>query len=342
MRLIQFQAPPEGRRVGLIEDDTVFDLTKLNPAWDRIYNIFFEASRKATTIEAYITGCDFRSATAALSYSELLNRHPGDSAGWILPPLDHPDPAHSIITVTGLTHLGSTSQRDQMHRDDSKPQTDSQKMFEMGLKGGKPVTGVRGVQPECFQKGTGAILRGHNDFLDIPSFTEDGGEEPEIVGCYIIDDDGIPCRLGFAVGNEWSDHAMEQVNYLWLGHSKQRVCSIGPELTTDHPFKDVRGGCRITRGKEVLYDSGELLTGESNMNHSLANIEDHLFKYPQSCVPGDIHIFFFGTMKFSFGERGPLQDGDRIEIRFDSFGGSLVNWVRRLPQESKPVRVRKG
>ena len=320
----------------------MFDLTDLNPSWDRIYTIFFEARRKATTTEAYITGCDFRSNAATLSYRELLNRRPGDSAGWILPPLDHPDPAHAIITVTGLTHLGSTSQRDEMHKDDAKPQTDSQKMFEMGLKGGKPAAGVRGVQPECFQKGTGVILRGHNDFLDIPPFTEDGGEEPEIVGCYIIDDDGIPCRLGFTVGNEWSDHTMEQVNYLWLGHSKQRVCSIGPELTTDHPFEDVRGACRITRGEEVLYDSGELLTGENNMNHSLANIEDHLFKYPQSRVPGDVHIFFFGTMKFSFGQRGPLKDGDRIEIRFDSFGGSLINYVRRLPQEPTPVRVRKG
>ena len=278
MRLIQFQISPNDRRVGLVEDDSVFDLTDLNPAWDHLYYIFLEASRKSMTVEAYLAGFDFRSQAAELNYSELLERRPGDSAGWILPPLDHPDPAHLIITVTGLTHLGSTSQRDQMHREDAKPKTDSQKMFEMGLRGGKPEAGTRGIQPECFQKGNGVILRGHNDFLDIPSFTADGGEEPEIVGCYIIDDDGIPCRLGFCVGNEWSDHAMEQVNYLWLGHSKQRVCSIGPELTTENPFKDVRGSCRILREKEVLYDSGELLTGESNMNHSLANLEDHLFK----------------------------------------------------------------
>ncbi len=42
--------------------------------------------------------------------------------------------------------------------------------------------------------------------LEIPNFTEDGGEEPEIVGCYINDRNGVPCRLGFALANEWSDH----------------------------------------------------------------------------------------------------------------------------------------
>jgi hypothetical protein len=48
---------------------------------------------------------------------------------------------------------------------------------------------VRGIQPEWFWKGNGNILRGHNGYLDIPSFTEDGGEEPEIFGCYIIDEE---------------------------------------------------------------------------------------------------------------------------------------------------------
>lgn len=229
-----------------------------------------------------------------------------------------------------------------MHKRDDLPKTDSEKMFEMGLKGGKPEPGFRGIQPEWSYKGMGAMLRGHNDFLDIPSFTEDGGEEPEIVGCYIIGDDGVPYRLGFAIGNEWSDHAMEQVNYLWLGHSKLRTCAVGPELITDQSFKNIQGACYIYRGKEVIYESGELFTGEEYMNHSLANLEHHHFKYPQFRIPGDVHIYFLGTMKFSFGMRGPLQDGDRIEIRFSGMGNPLVNYVRRIPQDQNPIIVRKG
>jgi hypothetical protein len=342
MRLVQFQMPENGRRVGLIDGDTVFDLTSFNAEWDCVYNVFLAARRAGKTIEQHISGSHFRSKAAALNYGELLCRKPGDPGGWLLPPVDHPDPAHCLITGTGLTHLGSTSQRDSMHKVEDAQKTDSQKMFEMGLKGGKPEPGVRGIQPECFYKGNGAILRGHNDFLDIPSFTDDGGEEPEVVGCYIIGDDGVPYRLGFAIANEWSDHATERVNYLWLAPSKLRTCAVGPELITDQAFRDIRGVCRIYRGDQVIYDSGELLTGEENMSHSLANLEDHHFKYPQFRIPGDVHIHFFGTMKLSFGSRGPLQDGDRIEIEFQGMGEPLTNYVQRVPPDPNPVIVRKG
>ena len=93
---------------------------------------------------------------------------------------------------------------------------------------------------------------------------------------------------------------------------------------------------------DMLYDSGELLTGEDNMSHSLANLEDHHFKYPQFRTPGDVHIHFFGTMKLSFGNRSAFQDDDKIEIHFDSMGADLVNYVKRIPTDSDPVIVQKG
>jgi len=344
MRLIQFNSPPAViLRVGLVEDDTVFDLTNLDPSCDSIYRIFIKAKKENKTLEEYIDGRKFRQYCQKLSYSELIKNRPGDKGGWILPPINHPDPAHCIVTGTGLTHLGSMAQRDKMHKaDEIKQKTDSQKMFEMGLEGGKPEHGKRGIAPEWFYKGNGTILRGYHDFLDIPSFSEDGGEEPEIVGCYIIGEDGVPYRLGFAIANEWSDHITERVNYLWLAPSKLRTCSIGPELITDQTFKDIRGYCRIYRGSDMLYDSGELLTGEDNMSHSLANLEDHHFKYPQFRLPGDVHIHFFGTMKLSFGNRSAFQDDDKIEIHFGNMGADLVNYVKRIPSNSRPVIIQKA
>ncbi len=343
MRLIQFKRSNNYRGVGRIEDDRVYDLTSFNPGWDSVYNIFISARKDGKTIEQLIDSSDFRSKSDILSYSKLLMRLPEDPDGWIIPPVDHPDSAHCIITGTGLTHLGSMAQRHIMHKTDGNQQkTDSQKMFEMGLEGGKPEHGTRGIQPEWFYKGNGSILRGHNDFLDIPEFTEDGGEEPEIVGCYIIGDDGIPYRLGFAIANEWSDHAMERVNYLWLAPSKLRTCSIGPELVTDNDFKDIRGYCRIYREGNLIYDSGELLTGEDNMTHTLANLEDHYFKYPQFRIPGDVHIHFFGTMKLSYENRDRFCNGDKIEIMFSNMGSSLINYVRKLPYNTDPIQVLKG
>jgi len=345
MRLIQFLLPKKGTRVGYIDGKNVIDLTSVNAAWTRIYQIFFEARRSRRTINAYLADASVQNADV-VSYDQLLDARPGDPKGWILPPLDHPDPAHCLISGTGLTHLGSMEKRAEMHtiaaREAGTPKTDSQRIFEMGLKGGKPKPNVRGVQPEWFYKGNGTILRGHNDYLDIPEFTEDGGEEPEIVGCYVIDDDGIPCRLGFAIGNEWSDHRMERVNYLWLAPSKLRVCSVGPELVTDQMFKNIRGSCRIIRNGKETYDSSELLTGQDHMSHSLANLEDHHFKYPQFRISGDVHLHFFGTMKLSFPNRPNFQTGDRIEIRFYGMGASLVNYVRKTPLSQTPITVEKG
>jgi len=345
MRLVQFHLPEKGRRVGYISGENVIDLTSVNEKWTLIYHLFFKARRKEKTIAAFLDDSLLKDGEV-LSYDRLLEARPGDDTGWILPPLDHPDPAHCIISGTGLTHLGSMEQRAKMHvpvHEDSKAsKTDSQKMFEMGLEGGKPKHGVRGVQPEWFYRGSGVILRGHNGFLDIPDFTEDGGEEPEIVGCYVVDEDGVPCRIGFAVGNEWSDHRMERVNYLWLAPSKLRVCSVGPELITHARFNDIRGSSRILRGEQEIYNSGELLTGEENMSHSLANLEDHHFKHPQFRIAGDVHLHFFGTMKLSFPNRPYFQTGDQIRIDFAGMGAPLVNYVRKLAFSHMPITVEQG
>src|ERR1700753_4054010 len=55
----------------------------------------------------------------------------------VLAPLDHPDPAHLVVTGTGLTHLGSAEGRNAMHSKLSGELTDSMKMFKHGLENGK-------------------------------------------------------------------------------------------------------------------------------------------------------------------------------------------------------------
>ena len=77
--------------------------------------------------------------------------------------------------------------------------------------------------------------------LAAPAFAQDGGEEPEIAGLYVIGPDGVPFRLGFALGNEFSDHVMERVNYLYLAHSKLRPAALGPELLVGDLPADIRG-----------------------------------------------------------------------------------------------------
>jgi hypothetical protein len=340
MRLIQFEQPPLGRCLGVVRGEEVVNVTALDASLNSVYAAFQAARGSGCRLDEFLSRLlEERPPSVDLSYPGLL------ADGRVLAPVSEDRGVRLLVSGTGLTHLGSVQQRDEMHRHDKAtgPMTDSRKMFEMGLEGGRPAPGKRGVAPEWFYKGDGHILRGPGQPLDVPPFAPDGGEEPEIAGVYAIDAAGIPCRLGFVQGNEWSDHVTENVNYLYLAPSKLRTCAIGPELVTDLAFDDIRGRCRVLRDDKVIYDSGELLTGEANMCHSLANLEDHLFKYPQHRVPGDLHVHFFGTSKLSFRERAwEYQTGDVIEVAFAGPGAALRNPVRRLPAESVPARVELG
>jgi hypothetical protein len=257
----------------------------------------------------------------------------------VLSPIDHKDPAHVFVTGTGLTHLGSAEGRDQMHRDLADPSklTDSMRMFKLGVEGGRPGKGEIGAQPEWFYKGDGSILAAPEGDLKSPSFALDGGEEPEIVGVYVIDGAGKPVRVGFALGNEFSDHITERQNYLWLAHSKLRPASFGPELLVGDLPADVQGVSRIRRGKEVIWEK-PFLSGEQNMAHSIANLEAHHFKYALFRRPGDVHIHFFGTATLSFSANVRTQKGDTFEIESEEFGLPLRN--RLSAEKASGVKVR--
>ena len=215
-----------------------------------------------------------------------------------------------------------------MHRDlaEAATLTDSMRMFKLGLEGGKPEAGCEGAQPEWFYKGDGAIVAASGQPLASPSFALDGGEEPEIVGLYLIGPDGTPWRVGFALGNEFSDHVTEKQNYLYLAHSKLRMCSIGPELLLGELPPDVRGTSRIRRGGAVAWEKS-FLSGEANMCHSIENLERHHFKYPAFRRPGDVHAHFFGTSTLSFSDGFRTQAGDVFEIEAATFGRPLRNML---------------
>lgn len=254
----------------------------------------------------------------------LTSRRPGPAVdlraaldqGRVPPPLSHPDPAHILVTGTGLTHLGSVTARDIMHRKDNSDGagiTDSMRMFRMGLEGGRPAAGHEGVQPEWFYKGDGPRVVPPGAGLRMPAFAQDGDEEPEIAGLYVIGLDRAPFRLGFALAIEFSDHVMEKANYLYLAHSKLRQASYGPEILVGPLPEHIRGISRVRRGGEVVFEQ-PLLSGEANMSHSIAKLEHHHFKYDQFRRPGDVHVHMFGTATLSFAAGLMTQPGDLFEI----------------------------
>jgi hypothetical protein len=275
-----------------------------------------------------------RGLGAAVDKATLL------AEGRLLSPIDHPDPTHLHVTGTGLTHLGSAATRDAMHKaNGEKPAgelTDSMKMFRMGLENGKPSGGEKGVQPEWFYKGNGHIVANPGHPIPSPAFALDAGEEPEIAGIYLIDANGQPRRLGFALANEFSDHVTERINYLYLAHSKLRACSFGPELRVGDLPDHIEGVSRIFRDGQVLWEK-PFLSGEDNMSHTIANLEYHHFKYGLFRQPGDVHVHMFGTATLSFADGISTKENDIFEIQESQFGLPLRNPVRT--EAEKPVII---
>lgn len=328
--LVQLLHPAHGRAVALVDDHNLQVLTGIGSAYDLAQEAIQTGTPLARLAEDATT-------SLTLNYEHVLG---GKSEWSLLPAFDHPaEPGRCHVTGTGLTHMASVETRQAMHAAGAV-ETDSMRMYKWGEQGGRPMPGSPGTSPEWFYKGNGLMLAGHNQPLEVPWFAEDGGEEGEIAGIYLIDNDSNPRRAGMAQGNEFSDHVFEKKNYLYLASSKIRQCSIGPELKLDPDFGDVAGSIRVLRGADTVWEK-PVRTGEANMCHSLENMEHHHFKFPLHCRPGDVHIHFYGASAFSFGAGMKLQDGDVMEISYEGFGKPLRNPLRVAAHDaSRLVKVR--
>jgi hypothetical protein len=317
------------RRVAIVEETRLRSLAEVRTVYELALRCL-DSERKLSELALKLAHDE------TLDYDAI---YAGASEWRLLTPIDVPGgPSRLTISGTGLTHLGSAKDRQAMHVAEPQPTTevssktaetitDSMRMFQWGVEGGRPAPGGIGVAPEWFYKGSGAMLRAPFAPLTVPAYAEDGGEEAEIAGIYIIGEDGTPYRIGMAAGNEFSDHQFEKRNYLNLAGSKLRTCSVGPELVVGAEFQSVSGEVRIEREGETIW-SKAVSTGVANMSHSLANLEHHHFKFEGHRQPGDVHVHFFGAHSLSFGEGIALQDGDWMEVRYDGFGRALRNPIR--------------
>lgn len=330
LRLVQLNHNSKGRRVAVVEEPSLVLLNNFSSAYHLALKGIESGESIRSIIESNFSG-------EKIDYDAVYN---GRSEWKLLPSFDNPDiPSNCIVSGTGLTHHSSALNRNVMHQKETGTLTDSMKVYQWGVEGGKPGQGKIGIQPEWFYKGTGSILKAHGETLLVPNFGDDGGEEPEIAAVYIINKKGEPVRIGFTTANEFSDHVMEKKNYLYLAPSKLRNCSIGPELVFTPDFGDLKGSVRVARNGEELWSSS-IQTGENNMAHSLENLEYHHFKYADHRQPLQGHVHFFGTGAFSFGAGIKLQTGDTMEVQWEGMGRSLVNPIEIETSEERLIEVK--
>jgi hypothetical protein len=93
MRLVQFVSANGERRVGRVSDDgrNVQVLSGVGTT----YELARRAVREGRALE---------DLAAAAGNSEIVDLADLLTDGRVLAPLDHPDPAHCLVTGTGLTH----------------------------------------------------------------------------------------------------------------------------------------------------------------------------------------------------------------------------------------------
>ena len=327
-RLIQI-AKGRQRKVALVEEPKL----RLLDQTSSTYSLAQEAVTSGAKLTALVQK---KLSNEALDYDPIYK---GESDWRVLLPIDHPEePTRCLVSGTGLTHLGSARDRQDMHAMAAENLTDSMKMFRWGIDGGRPADGQIGTPPEWFYKGTATLLRAHNEPLEVPPYAEDGGEEAEIAGIYLIDAEGRPRRVGMTCGNEFSDHVFEKKNYLNLAGSKLRTASLGPELAIHPAFDSVAGEVSIERLGHPLWTKS-IRTGETEMCHSLRNMEHHHFKYETHRRPGDVHVHFFGAVSLSFGEGIRLATGDVMQIQFAGFGRALRNPLKAATAKPALVEV---
>lgn len=324
MRTIQYRDDDGTRRVGMVSEDGDHVRPLDGPA--TLYELACQAADGGGGLDELVKR---RLGDERVDYVALLQQ------GRVLVPVDHPEPARFLVTGTGLTHLGSADARNKMHvatHGEGAPESDSMKIFRMGIAGGKPEVGRIGVQPEWFFKGVGTCIVSPGAPLPLPAFALAGAEEAEVVGLYLVDRNRRPWRIGFAIGNEYSDHVTEAQNYLYTQHSKLRACSFGPELLLGTLPQNVRGKSRIIRDGEVVWED-DFLSGEENMSHSIANLEHYHFRYEMFRRPGDLHAYFFGAAVLSYSAGVKTAPGDEFEIEAPIFGKPLRNRMELVPDE---------
>ncbi len=153
----------------------------------------------------------------------------------------------------------------------------------------------------------------------------------------MIDPEGAPVRVGFALGNEFSDHVTERQNYLYLAHSKLRPSSFGPELLVgDLPADMQRRLAHPARQRGAVGEAvpvGRTEHVAHDRQSRGASLQIWLFRRP-----GDVHVHYFGTATLSFSDGIKTEKGDVFEIEAEPFGLPLRN--RLWTSKAEKVKVR--
>jgi 2-dehydro-3-deoxy-D-arabinonate dehydratase len=304
MRLCQFQLPRGGPRIGLVDGETVVDITTPRQGIRTVRDLLTRG-RTAAGVERLARRLARGDRRPRYAWA-ALDRAPSARRAGLLPPLDPPE-----VWGAGITYRRSVEYYSE---------------HETGHTGR-----VRGIydavyesaRPELFFKGTAARSVGPYQPLGLRGDSRLTAVEAELA-CVI----GVGGRIvGYTIGNDLSAWDIERANPLFLPQSKifQGSFALGPVIATPGTVTDPLAltiRLTIERGGRLRY-SGEATTRD--LRRRVEELVDWLTRY-NPVPPGTVLSTGTGIL---VPDEYALEPGDVVGISIEPIG-RLENPVRRL------------
>lgn len=311
MKLIQFNLPGQGKRVGIVtREDEVIDVTsEESPGVLEVLTLAYHENISLGVLLADIQ--ERVSAGSAMPFAP--NR--GDEGKLKFRDLDNPpDPnkPHLLLPIDPpeVWGCGVTYKRSADMRDEDSEQDIYSRVYNAD-------------RPEIFFKATPPRCVGANDFVCIRSDSTLTATEPELA--YILGADGE--IAGYTICNDVSAWDIERENPLYLPQSKMfyGCCALGPLFATASEFDDpynLNIKCVVLRDDSPIYE-GEVNT--ENINWKFEELTEFLRR--DNPVPLGT-VVSTGTGIIVPNDL-PLAHGDVVQIEVEGIG-TLSNPVKQL------------
>jgi len=299
MKLCQFFVPKDGKRVGIVEEDRVIDITSRSAGITSVLDLIVQG--KAARGMDRLADRLAKGKRPRLTFAEL-DRVPSSRRAHLLPPVDAPE-----IWGAGITYRRSADYYT-AHQGRAKGIYDD--VYES-------------VRPELFFKATMSRAVGPNAPIGVRRDSSLTAVEAEL-GVVVGPRGAI---VGYTACNDLSAWDIERANPLFLPQSKvfSGCFAFGPVLVTATEIRDPHTldlRCVIHRRGSRLYE-GTINTGE--MKRRCPELIDWLTR--DNPIPAGT-VLSTGTGVLVPDEHA-LQDGDLVEIELGRVG-TLRNPVRKL------------
>ncbi len=300
MKFVQYYDPGKGTGVGIVQGNTVIDLTENNPDVETVNDLLQVASAARMSI-ADLADRMLDGAEELTEYTyDLLDTEPDGGVMHLIMPIIAPE-------VWGF---GVTYQRSASIRDVDSARTIYDQIYESD-------------RPEAFFKATPSRCSGPNGPICIRSDSTLTATEAELG--YVVGDDGE--IIGYTLCNDVSAWDIERENPLYLNQSKTYFgcCAFGPTLITPDELTDpydVEITCEIIRGGTSVYKES---ANTSQLAKRFEQLNDYLFR--NNPIPtGTLVSTGTGIM---IPNDLSMEEGDIIKISADEIG-MLSNTVQQL------------